>query len=101
MSIPKIPKPFVAPLPLPQLTKSVTDERNRSRVLQAIATLQGDELQVLAIVAERLVTPGRSSYGQLRLEGDPRHFGDEALEEVTDGLTMAACALMRAARIRK
>ena len=68
----------------------------RERILVALANLGPDEAQVLALVAERLVT-GRRTYGELKPARDRRDFAREALEEAADGLVYVAAGLVRAA----
>lgn len=64
------------------------------RIAEAASILGADELEVLAIVAERLAD-GRRRYGELRPATDPRDFGTEALEEIADALVYAAAGLIR------
>lgn len=72
-------------------------EEARGRLLAAAEALGPDELQVLALVAER-VALGRRLYGSLALRSDQRDFRREALEEAADGLFYAAVALLRGGR---
>jgi hypothetical protein len=69
----------------------------RDRVLAALDQLEGDELEVLAEVADGLVR-GRGCYGRLELATDRRDMAIEALEEARDGLVYAAAALVRGRR---
>lgn len=69
----------------------------RDRILVALADLGPDEAEVLALVAERLVT-GRRTYGELKPATDCRDFRREALEEAADGLVYVAAGLVRAQR---
>lgn len=69
----------------------------RDRVLTAISQLDACEVEILALVAERLAM-GRRAYGVLRPETDPRDFAREALEEAADGLVYVAAALVRSGR---
>lgn len=58
-----------------------------------------DELEVLTLVAERLLH-GQRHYGLFRLATDQRDFHQEALEECADGLVYAAAGIIRA-RLRE
>lgn len=69
------------------------------RITQAASILGPDELEVLAVVAERLAE-GRRRYGELRPESDRRDFALEALEEVADAMVYAAAGLIRDRRRR-
>src|SRR5690606_16522373 len=69
------------------------------RLMTAASQLGEGEIEVLALVAERLLQ-GQSWYGLLRLGTDQRDFHREALEEVADGLVYAAAGLIRA-RLRE
>jgi hypothetical protein len=69
----------------------------RERILAALDRLGADELEVLAIVSERLVM-GRSQYGELQLATDRRDFRHEALLELADGCVYLAAGIVRAGR---
>lgn len=69
----------------------------RERVLAALVDLAGDDLEVLALVAEGLQR-GRAVYGEFNLAHDPRDMTSEALAEVRDALVYVAAALVRQAR---
>ena len=71
----------------------MTDTDGFDRLLALAHRLDGDELAVLLLVAERLVR-GREQYGILHVATDRRCFPVEALEEAADGLVYAAAALM-------
>lgn len=73
------------------------DPTPTDRIRAAVGQLSGDELSVLAMVAERLVA-GRAQYGALSLQTDRRDFGQECMEEACDGLVYCAAALMRRRR---
>lgn len=70
----------------------------RKRIHRALGILNDDELEVLAVVAERLAGEGRRQYGPLELVNDTRDFHAEALDEVADAAVYAACALVRERR---
>jgi hypothetical protein len=72
----------------------------RDRILAALVDLGPDEAEVLALVAERLVT-GRRAYGELKPASDRRDFAREALEEAADGLVYVAAGLVRAASVKQ
>jgi hypothetical protein len=67
---------------------------SRDRIIATLDRLAGDELDVLALVAERLAV-GREQYGQLELASDTRDFGREALDEAADMAVYAAAGLIR------
>ena len=60
----------------------------------AISKLGEDELRLLTLIAERLVT-GRKTYGALDIAADKRDWAHEALEEAADGLVYVAAELIR------
>jgi hypothetical protein len=59
-------------------------------LFEALGELEGDELDVVGIVVERLRV-GRKGYGQLFLMRDGREWRQERDEEIADGLVYAAC----------
>jgi len=61
----------------------------RSRLLAATAQLNTDELEIVTLIAERLVM-GRAQYGALSLATDSRDFDIEAMEEAADMCIYAA-----------
>jgi hypothetical protein len=65
----------------------------RDRVLAALDLLEPDALEVVALVAERLVV-GRASYGALDVMAS-RDWVGEGLEELVDGLSYLSCAVLR------
>lgn len=67
------------------------------RIAEAASILGDDELELLAVIAERLAE-GRRRYGELRPASDRRDFAHEALEEVADALVYAAAGLVRERR---
>ncbi len=69
----------------------------QQRLMAVASQLAVDELEVLTIVAERLLT-GQRCYGLLRVATDTRDFHREALEECADGLVYAAAGLVRGRR---
>jgi hypothetical protein len=69
----------------------------RERLLAAVADLGSDELEAVALVAERLVA-GAGHYGRLDLATDRRDFRHEASEELLDGIAYAAMDALRARR---
>jgi len=70
------------------------------RIQAAASSLGPDELEVLAIIAERLAE-GRRRYGELRPASDRRDFRLEALEEVADAGVYLAAALVRQRHARE
>jgi len=78
---------------------SHADASDLDRLVTLTRELDGDEMAVLVLVAERLVNGGER-YGTLHVATDPRCFSREALEEAADGLVYVACGLMRHGRIR-
>ena len=62
---------------------SDTRDSIRHRLANALVKLEGDELRVMLLQAERLLE-GREAYGKLVLEGDGRDWGQEILEEAAD-----------------
>ncbi len=49
-----------------------------------------DELEVLAVVAERLMGPGREQYGPLDIDSDGRDWDQEGGEEFIDAAVYGA-----------
>lgn len=72
----------------------------RRQLLRISAGLGADELAVLVLIAGRLAK-GRDTYGPLHLDRDSRDFQREALEEVADGLSYSAMALVQRTRRRR
>lgn len=70
-----------------------------SRLLAAMTSLGADELEVVAIIAERLVA-GRGVYGEWNAGADERDFRHEAAEEFLDAAAYAAMDIVRARRAR-
>jgi len=70
----------------------------RDRILASLSELGPDEAEVLAIVAERLVT-GRKAYSELQIATDRRDFQHEALLELADGCAYLAAGIVRARRV--
>jgi hypothetical protein len=66
----------------------------QQRLMATASQLGSQELEVLAVIAERLLM-GQRCYGLLRLATDNRDFHKEAMEEAADGLVYSACALVR------
>ena len=64
------------------------------KLMATASQLGREELEVLALIAERLLM-GQRQYGLLRLAVDARDFHREALEESCDGMVYSACALLR------
>jgi len=64
------------------------------RLATAVSQLCADELEVLTLIAERLLL-GQRCYGLLRLATDQRDFAREAMEEVADAAIYGACAIIR------
>lgn len=67
----------------------------RERILAALDKLGSDELELVALIAERAAAQGRHAYGELVVATDPRRFEQEALLEVADGLFYVAAGLLR------
>lgn len=63
----------------------------------AIVQLEPDALELLVLIAERLVA-GRKLYGSLDLDTDKRDWSREALEEDSDGLVYRAAMSVLALR---
>lgn len=66
-------------------------------ILEAVEVLGADELLVLARISRRL-RDGRSCYGALRINDDPRDYLGEGSEEAFDLSVYLACELERRAR---
>jgi hypothetical protein len=69
----------------------------RDVIAAAVTVLRGDELEVLALVAQGLAR-GRRQYGYLDLAVDRRDMVGETLEEIRDGLVYIGAALVRQRR---
>lgn len=69
-----------------------------SELWDMASQLGEDELEALNSVASGLVT-GRRTYGELRVDQDPRNFQKEALEEVRDSLVYLGAQLVKLQRI--
>lgn len=65
-----------------------------------IGALQGDELDIIGKVVERLRL-GRERYGQLDLRHDKREMATELLDEAFDGLVYAAGLMLQLQRRRR
>lgn len=63
-------------------------------VVRALGGLEGDELDVVGVVIERLQA-GRISYGPFDLRNDRRDFDGEATDEFLDGVIYLAAGLLR------
>jgi len=89
--------------PTPPLDEPVPDTLRRFSTLSSRVELDnildglgGDEIAVLARIAQRLEM-GRTTYGPLRIELDPRNFrSKEAREELEDAVVYLACAWLKA-----
>ena len=66
----------------------------QQRLLAAASQLCADELEVLTLLAERLLL-GQRQYGLLRLANDSRDFRREARDELLDGCVYLAAQSVR------
>jgi hypothetical protein len=67
------------------------------RLAVAVSKLEPDAVEVLAVIAERLVM-GREKYGDLTVNQDDRNWWREFGEEMADGAVYAACKLLAESR---
>lgn len=67
------------------------------RIVRCALRLQGDDLELLACLAERIKI-GESCYGTMQIDRDPRNFVQEATEEILDATIYLAAALLRKER---
>lgn len=72
----------------------MTDPELRAQLASLATELAGDELRVLVLNAERLLT-GRAQYGQLILAKDGRCWTAEMLAELIDATQYGAMLLMQ------
>jgi len=79
------------------LRRHDNDRHTRGRIVGLIDALSGDELRIVELQARRLVA-GRREYGTLKLDGDPRDFIVEAIEEMVDGAQYLAAKLVQLQR---
>ncbi len=70
------------------------------RVYSACSELEPQAVEVLAIIAERLVA-GRKKYGDLNVTKDGRDWWAEFGEEMADGAVYAACKLLAGSKVVK
>jgi len=70
-----------------------------NRLDRARAELNADEIEVLALVAERLVM-GRIQYGPLNIDRDPRDWGLESRAEILDKTAYDAIQMIKFLRLR-
>jgi len=71
------------------------DSRRSLEGIRELCTcLSGDELRILHVVALRLWA-GRSQYGKLHLQDDPRDWTQEAHFEAVDAAVYLAAACLR------
>lgn len=79
--------------PIHRAAELNTDQARRDDIADACDRLTGDELEVLARIADRLVM-GRKQYGELCLKTDRRDFDSELLAELLDACAYAAMRLI-------
>jgi hypothetical protein len=76
------------------LADCADSKKSLDGIRELCTCLSGDELRILHVVALRLWA-GRSQYGKLHLQDDPRDWTQEAHLEAVDMSVYLAAALLR------
>jgi len=76
---------------------SKLDQDKRANIHKNVATLDGDDLEILNMLSAR-VRLGRMNYGPAELSTDGRDFIKETLEETIDGLYYVTAQLLKLRR---